>query len=226
MGGTVALAVTLIAAALLALDLVAEHAAGSLPKEISAGYGIPSDAKPGDCLKDGKHDDYEMVACTDMTAVWKITRTFSGMTKGAFDAKMANGGDICSEGETTTASYSGESANTEAAVYCLARPATALAKKQAALEAEELRDPSGAQLNAAIGDCLTSGTDMSYKVVACTDAAARWKVTKKVEGMARSEFESPKDGGVVCKSGERAVSQWDDEHNQAQIDVFCIASIN
>ncbi|MBB6350324.1 LppU/SCO3897 family protein [Nonomuraea muscovyensis] len=176
-----------------------------LPRQAPATQGAP-----GECLKGGVN---EVVNCTDPTATWRITRAFGNMTMGGFSAAMADGGDICSAGETTTA-YSdgdGDGDGDRAVVYCLtpigATPAEAL---------------QNGELTASVGDCLKGDGDTGHAVVPCADTAARWKVTKKMADMTRAAFDSPEGGGALCASGETAVAHWEDE----RADAFCLAPIN
>ncbi|GIH75153.1 hypothetical protein Plo01_15820 [Planobispora longispora] len=224
-GGTVTLAVTLMAGWLLIFDLATGRLAGSSPEEILDDHGIPSDARAGDCLKDGKPGSYEITACTDANAVWKITRSFDTMTRATFDAKMADGGDICAEGETTTSYSTSESDNAKVEAYCLARPDTAAAEKQAREEDRRLQSPRpDAFSKVAIGDCLMGDIGTDYEIVDCTDAAARWKVTGRVEGVTRERLESPGSSQGLCQAEETTAGHWDDDHPQARGVALCLAS--
>lgn len=212
----------LVAGSLLAVSGVIRQAARTvLSAEMPDRSGIPKNAKPGDCLKAGKNTEHAIVACTDPDAIQRITHVFTDMTMAAFDARMANGGDICPEGERTTA-YSEGDDNAKATVYCLAWAATAAASQHAKAEADDVSSPAvDFYQTAKVNDCVTGGTYMDYKVVPCADATAAWKITKKTVAT-RAELDSESPDNSRCAQKEVMVSHWSSEHSEAQADVFCL----
>ncbi|TMR93574.1 LppU/SCO3897 family protein [Nonomuraea basaltis] len=212
----------LVAGSLLAVSAVIRQVTRTVVSaEMPDRSGIPKNAKLGDCLKAGKNTEHEIVACTDPDAIQRITHVFTDMTMAAFNARMANGGDICPEGERTTA-YSEEDDNAKATVYCLAWAATAAASQHANAEADDVSSPVvDFYQTAKVNDCVTGGTYTDYKVVPCADATAAWKITKKAVAT-RAELDSESPDNSRCAQNEVMVSHWSSEHSEAQANVFCL----
>lgn len=216
--------VTILAAgSLFAVSAMIRQVTRPLSAEMSNRSGMPENAKPGVCLKDGQDAEYEVVACTTPGAIHKITHVFTDMTMAAFDARMANGGDVCPEGERTIA-YSGEDPNAKVSVYCLAWAATPAASQLAEAEADEVRSPSFDYKTAKINDCLSGGNHTDYNVVPCADKVAKWKIAKKTVAT-RAELDSESPDNRHCNQDEVTVSHWSSEHPQAQADVLCLARL-
>jgi hypothetical protein len=119
LGTGLVLVTLLIAGVMLLLHLLSGGIGVPAPQD--APGSISADVKPGDCMKEGQYSDYKMVACTDATARWRVTRRFPDMSNSDFEAKMANGGDICQDGESTYGQFNNDA---KGIVLCLAKIST------------------------------------------------------------------------------------------------------
>ncbi|MEU4513722.1 hypothetical protein AB0G05_29845 [Nonomuraea wenchangensis] len=212
----------LVAGSLFAVSAVIRQVGRTVVSaEVPDRSGIPENAKPGDCLKAGKNTEHEIVACTDPDAIQKITQVFTDMTMAAFEARMANGGDVCLESERTVATSEGDD-SAKATVYCLAWAATAAASQQAEAEADDVSSPADDFYRTAkVNDCVAGDNHTDYKVVPCTDATAGWKITKKTVAT-RAELDSESPGSSRCAQNEVMVSHWSGQDPEAQADVLCL----